>query len=50
MSNPVVEVRQGTKNGEVVFWVVSLTKTGTHRIACCADKETAEAVAATFQA
>tara|TARA_R100000995_G_scaffold52671_1_gene25593 strand:- start:312 stop:464 length:153 start_codon:yes stop_codon:yes gene_type:complete len=49
MADPIVQVRKGTKNGQTVFWVVSLTKTGTHRIACCDDKETAEQVAATFR-
>ncbi len=42
----IVSVRQGKKDGQPVWWVVSVTKTGTHQIACCEDKETAEGVAA----
>tara|TARA_R110002012_G_C11234892_1_gene564572 strand:+ start:40 stop:192 length:153 start_codon:yes stop_codon:yes gene_type:complete len=49
MSHLVVKVQKGTKDGATVFWVTSVTKTGTHRIACCEDKETAEAVAANFR-
>jgi len=42
----IVSVKQGEKDGQPVWWVLSVTKTGTHRLACCEDKETAEGVAA----
>ena len=41
-----VHVKQGKKDGQPVWWVLSVTKTGTHRLACCENKETAESVAA----
>ena len=40
-----IEVREGTKNGQPVFWVVSHSKTGSHRVACAEDRETAEGIA-----
>ena len=45
----IVSVKEGERDGQPVWWVVSVTKTGTHKIACCDDKETAEAVAATMR-
>ena len=50
MSHFAIQVRKGKKDGEPVFWVVNVTNTGTHRIACCVDEETAQAVADTFRA
>lgn len=41
----VVRVKKGTKDDLPVWWVVSVTKTGTHRLAACEDREAAEAVA-----
>jgi len=41
----VVSVKQGKKDGQPVWWVLSITKTGTHRLACCEDKKTAEGLA-----
>ena len=45
MQNFTIEVRQGTKDGQTVFWVVSHSKTGSHRVACAEDRETAEGIA-----
>ena len=49
MQNFTIEVREGTKDGQTVYWVVSLTNTGTHRIACAEDRETAEGIAVTLR-
>lgn len=41
----IVRVQKGTKDNLPVWWVVSVTKTGTHRLAACGDRGAAKAVA-----
>ena len=45
----VVRLEKGTKDGLPVWWVVSVTRTGTHRLAACEHREAAEAVAKLMQ-
>ena len=43
-----VVVKEGTKDDCPVWWVLSVTKTGTHRLAACEDEETAQELADFF--